>query len=145
GSDFEKPIAGGIEAAVQAAKAADVVLLAIGEILEMSGEAQSRTDIVVPAAQQALAEAAAATGKPIVVLLKNGRALALHGAVKNAEAILVTWFLGTETGNAVADVLFGEYNPSGRLPVSFPIESGQQPYFYNHKSTGRPYVKGGDA
>lgn len=145
GSDFEKPIAGGIEAAVQAAKAADVVLLAIGEILEMSGEAQSRTDIVVPAAQQALAEAVAATGKPIVVLLKNGRALALHGAVKNAEAILVTWFLGTETGNAVADVLFGEYNPSGRLPVSFPIESGQQPYFYNHKSTGRPYVKGGDA
>lgn len=145
GSNFETPIKGGIEAAVQAANAADVVLLAIGEIHEMSGEAQSRTDIVVPAAQQALAEAVAATGKPIVVLLKNGRALALHGAVKNADAILVTWFLGSESGNAIADVLFGEYNPSARLPVSFPHESGQQPYFYNHKSTGRPYVKGGDA
>ena len=142
GSKVEAPIQGGIEAAVEAAKAADVVLLAIGEIHEMSGEAQSRTDIVVPAAQQLLAEAVAATGKPIVVLLRNGRALALQGAVRQAESILVTWFLGSEMGNAVADVLFGEYNPSGRLPVSFPLESGQQPYFYNHKRTGRPFVRG---
>jgi beta-glucosidase len=145
GSDFEAPIKGGIDAAVQAANAADVVLLAIGETHEMSGEAQSRTEIVVPAAQQVLAEAVAATGKPIVVLLRNGRALALQGAVRDADAILVTWFLGSETGHAVADVLFGEYNPSGRLPVSFPIESGQQPYYYNHKPTGRPYIRGGDA
>ena len=142
GSNFETPLKGGIEAAVQAANEADVVLLAIGEIHEMSGEAQSRTEIVVPAAQQRLTEAVAATGKPIVVLLRNGRALALEGAVRNADAILVTWFLGSETGNAIADVLFGAYNPSGRLPVSFPIEPGQQPYFYNHKRTGRPFIKG---
>lgn len=142
GSNIETPIVGGIEAAVDAAKQADVVLLAIGEPHEMSGEAQSRTDIVVPEAQMRLAEAVAATGKPIVVLLKNGRALALEGAVRNADAILVTWFLGSETGNAVADVLFGDYNPSGRLPVSFPYASGQQPYFYNHKRTGRPYIEG---
>jgi beta-glucosidase len=142
GSDFEAPLDGGIEAAVAAARASDVVLLAIGELQEMSGEAQSRTEIVVPAAQQALAEAVAATGKPVVVLLRNGRALALEGAVRDASAILVTWFLGSETGHAVADVLFGDYNPSARLPVSFPLESGQQPFFYNRKTTGRPYFHG---
>ena len=123
--------------------AADVVLLAIGESERMSGEAQSRTAIVVPPAQQALAEAVAATGKPVVVLLRTGRALALQGAVRDASAILVTWFLGSETGSAVADVVFGDFNPAGRLPVSFPFESGQQPYYYNHKSTGRPYRAGG--
>lgn len=142
GSSFETPLRGGIDAAVQAANEADVVLLAIGETHAMSGEAQSRTDIVVPAAQQMLAEALAATGKPIVVLLRNGRALALQGAVRDADAILVTWFLGSETGNAIADVLFGAANPSARLPVSFPIEPGQQPFYYNHKRTGRPFIKG---
>jgi beta-glucosidase len=145
GSGFETPLDGGIAAAVQAASAADVVVLAVGETEDMSGEAQSRTQIVVPPAQQALAEAVAATGKPIVVLLRNGRALALQGAVRDADAIAVTWFLGSETGNAVADVLFGDYNPSARLPVSLPLESGQQPFYYNHKSTGRPYVHGEDA
>ncbi len=129
---------GGIDAAVAAARAADVVLLAIGESENMSGEAQSRPEIVVPAPQQALAEAVAAVGKPVVVVLKNGRALALQGAVANAPAILVTWFLGTESGNAIADVLFGDYSPSGRLPSSFPRSPGQQPYYYAHKPTGRP-------
>ncbi|WP_404334131.1 glycoside hydrolase family 3 N-terminal domain-containing protein [Sphingomonas sp. MMS12-HWE2-04] len=138
GSGVEEPLAGGIEAAVAAAQAADVVLLAIGESETMSGEAQSRAEIVMPAPQQALAEAVAATGKPIVVVLKNGRALALQGAVANAPAILVTWFLGTETGNAIADVLFGAYSPSARLPCSFPRSPGQQPYYYAHKQTGRP-------
>lgn len=145
GSGFDAPIDGGLEAAIAAAKAADVVLLAIGESEDMSGEAESRTEIVVPAAQLALAEAVAKTGKPIVVLLRNGRALALQGAVRDASAILVTWFLGSETGHAVADVLFGDYNPSARLPVSFPIESGQEPFYYNHRSTGRPYRHGEDA
>jgi beta-glucosidase len=140
GSDIEEPIVGGIDAAVAAAKSADVVLLAIGEGEKMSGEAQSRTEIIVPEPQQQLAEAVAATGKPIVVLLSSGRALALQGAVRNANAIIVTWFLGSESGNAIADVLYGDYNPSGRLPVSFPHESGQQPYFYNHRSTGRPVM-----
>lgn len=140
GSEIETPLAGGIEAAVAAARTADIVLLAIGESEHMSGEAQSRTAIVVPQPQQQLAEAVAATGKPIVVLLSTGRALALHGAVRDADAILVNWFLGSESGNALADVLTGDYNPSARLPVSFPYESGQEPYFYNHRSTGRPVV-----
>ena len=138
GSDVEVAIPGGIDAAVAAARNADVVLLAVGETQIMSGEAQSRTDIVVPAAQMALAEAVAATGKPVVVLLRHGRALALHGAVKDAPAILATWFLGSESGHAIADVLFGDVNPSAKLSASFPRESGQQPYFYNHKNSGRP-------
>ena len=98
GSGIEAPLPGGIAAAVAAAKWADVVVLALGEPTEYTGEAQSRTDIVVPAAQQALAEAVGAVGTPVVVLLKNGRALALEGAVKNAEAIMVTWFLGKRSG-----------------------------------------------
>jgi len=138
GSDIAKPIDDGIEAAVAAARAADIVVLAIGEMQFMSGEAASRSEIVVPAPQQALAEAVAAVGKPVVVVLSHGRALALDGAVKNADAILAAWFLGSESGNALADILFGDVSPSGRLPVSFPQRSGQQPYFYNHKSTGRP-------
>ena len=77
-----------------------------------------------------------------MVVLKNGRALALEGAVANAQAILVTWFLGTETGHSIADVLFGAYSPSGRLPASFPRRSGQQPYYYAHKRTGRPNPEG---
>ena len=138
GSGVEEPLAGGIEQAIAAARSADVVILAIGESANMSGEAQSRTEIVVPEPQQRLAEAVAATGKPMVVVLKHGRALALEGAVANAQAILATWFLGTETGNAVADILFGAYSPSGRLPASFPLRSGQEPFYYAHKSSGRP-------
>lgn len=138
GSGFETAIDAGIEAAVAAARAADVVLLAIGEPQRFSGEAQSRVRIDVPAAQQALAEAVAATGTPVVVLLRNGRALALEGAVREAQAILVTWFLGSQNGHAIADVVFGDYNPSARLPVSFPMAPGQQPFFYNHPRTGRP-------
>ena len=142
GSKVEEVLPGGIEQAVAAARQADIVVLAIGESQNMSGEAQSRTEIVVPAPQQALAEAIASVGKPIVVVLKHGRALALEGAVANAQAILATWFLGTETGNSIADVLFGTYSPSGRLPASFPRASGQEPYYYAHKNTGRPNPEG---
>jgi beta-glucosidase len=138
GSGIESALPGGIDAAVAAAKDADVVLLAIGESQKMSGEARSRSDIGIPQAQQDLAEAVAATGKPVVVLLSNGRAMALKGAVRDARAILVTWFLGVQTGHAIADVLFGDFNPSGRLPVSFPQTAGQVPYYYGHKRTGRP-------
>jgi beta-glucosidase len=137
GCGIDAPLPGGIDAAVAAAGAADVVVLAIGESQNWSGEAQSRTEITLPAAQQALAEAVAATGKPIVVVLKNGRALALTGAVRDAAAILVTWQLGSESGNAIADIVYGAHGPSGRLPVSFPIASGQEPYHYDHKPTGR--------
>lgn len=142
GSDVEAPLESGIDAALAAARDADVVVLALGESTRMSGEAQSRTEIDIPAPQRALAEAIAALGKPVVVLLRNGRALELSGAVKDADAILVTWFLGGEMGHAVADVVFGQASPSGRLPVSFPHRSGQQPYSYDHKTTGRPADNG---
>lgn len=138
GSDPEVPIDGGLERAVAAARAADVVILAVGEETRMSAEAQSRAEIVVPAAQQALAEAVKAAGKPTIVLLRTGRALALEGAIRDADAILVTWFLGSQHGHALADLLFGDHSPSGRLPVSFPHVSGQQPFHYDHKPTGRP-------
>ena len=138
GCEVETTIAGGFERAVAAAQAADVVLLAVGESQDMTGEAKSRTDIRIPPVQMRLAEAVAATGKPVVVLLRHGRALQLEGVVRDAPAILATWFLGSEMGNAVADVLFGTVNPSARLPVSFPIDSGQEPFFYNGRTTGRP-------
>lgn len=142
GCEIEQPIPGGIEAAVQAARMADVVVLSIGEAQNMSGEAQSRIEIIVPPAQQALAEQVAAVGKPMVVVLRNGRALALTGAVRDAPAILVTWYLGSESGNAIADILYGAHGPSARLPVSFPFATGQQPYHYDHKPTGRPQPPG---
>jgi beta-glucosidase len=138
GSGIDSVLPGGIEAAVSAAQNADVVILAIGESEAMTGEAQSRTEVVVPPAQQALAEAIKVTGRPTVVLLRTGRALALEGAVRDADAILVTWFLAAETGNAIADVLFGDVSPSGRLPVSFPQRPGQVPIYYARKNTGRP-------
>ena len=145
GCDIETAVTGGIDAAVAAAKAADIVVLCIGESEAMSGEAQSRVDITVPDAQQALAEAVAATGKPVVVLLSSGRALELDGAVRDAQAVLATWFLGSEAGHGIADLVFGDYSPSGRLPVSFPQKSGQEPFYYNHRSTGRPELSPADA
>ncbi|WP_431276513.1 glycoside hydrolase family 3 N-terminal domain-containing protein [Variovorax ureilyticus] len=140
GADVDAAIPGGIAAAVEAAYAADVVVLSIGENEQMSGESRSRSDIEIPKAQQDLADAVVATGKPVVVLLRNGRPLALRGGVRRADAILVTWFLGSQTGPAIADVLYGDVNPSGRLPVSFPQTPGQVPYYYSHKRTGRPQL-----
>ncbi|KQM91359.1 beta-glucosidase [Sphingomonas sp. Leaf226] len=142
GSGIDDPLPGGIAAAVAAARAADVVLLAVGESQRMSGEAQSRASIVIPAAQMALVEAVAATGTPIVVLLRTGRALVLSDAVLKAPAILVTWFLGSQDGPAIADIVFGKTGPSARLPVSFPHATGQEPYHYDHKNTGRPNPPG---
>lgn len=140
GSDYDSPLDGGIDQAVAAANASDLVVLVIGESAGMSGEAQARVEITIPDPQRALAEAVAATGKPVIVLLRHGRALALTGAVRAAPAILATWFLGSETGNAMADVVFGNRAPQGRLPVSFPQASGQEPFFYNHRTTGRPQL-----
>jgi beta-glucosidase len=141
GSGIESSIKDGIARAVEAAKQAHIVILAVGESQDMSGEAESRTEIVVPAAQQALADAVAAVGRPTIVLLRHGRALALRGSIASSPTILATWFLGSQTGHAIADVLFGTVNPSGKLPVSFPWESGQEPFFYDRKPTGRPAVE----
>jgi beta-glucosidase len=138
GSGIHDPLPGGIDRAVAAARGAEVVLLAIGEAADMSGEGNSRVAITVPPAQQALAEAVAATGTPVVVLLRHGRALALEGAVRDAHAILACWFLGEATGEAVADIVVGRVGPSGRLPVSFPRATGQEPWSYDRLPTGRP-------
>jgi beta-glucosidase len=126
-------------AAVETAQKADVVVIAVGESAVMNGEGASRADIGLPGVQQELVEAIAKTGKPIVVLLLNGRPLAVEWIDQNIPAILETWTLGSEAGNAIADVLFGDYNPSGKLPITFPRALGQVPIYYNHKNTGRPY------
>ena len=142
GCEPEKHLPGALEEAVRAARAADVVVLYLGEQARMTGEAASTTSVTIPQAQQDLAEAVAAVGKPVVVILKHGRALALTGAVRDARAVLCSWFLGSESGNALADVLFGDFAPQGRLPVSFPQAPGQEPYYYDHRSTGRPQIDG---
>ncbi len=128
-----------LAAAVALAAGADVVVVAVGEKAMMSGEAASRAEIGLPGAQSDLVLELVKTGKPVVVVLMNGRPLAIPEIADNAGAILETWWLGTETGNAIADVLFGDYNPSAKLPMSFPRTVGQVPVFYNEKSTGRPY------
>jgi beta-glucosidase len=128
----------GFDEAVAVASAADQVVLAVGESREMSGEAASRSEIDLPGLQEELIERIAATGKPLVVVLFNGRPLALEGVVDDAPAILEAWFPGVQAGNAVADVVFGKVNPGGKLPVSFPRRLGQVPIYYNHEPTGRP-------
>jgi beta-glucosidase len=128
----------GFAEAVAAARQADVVILAIGEHADMSGEAASRAWIDLPGQQEALARAVHATGKPIVAVLANGRPLSIVWLASEVPAILETWFLGTQMGHSVADVLFGDYNPGGKLPVTFPRTTGQIPIHYNRKNTGRP-------
>ncbi|GAC1479351.1 MAG: hypothetical protein NVS1B4_23840 [Gemmatimonadaceae bacterium] len=127
-----------IAAAVETARHADVVILVIGETPAMSAEASSRASIEIPGAQLRLAQAIHATGVPTVAVLLNGRPLALSWLNDHVPAILETWFLGIEAGPATADVLFGDYSPSGKLPVTFPRVTGQIPIYYNHRNTGRP-------
>lgn len=129
-----------LEEAVVAANKADVVVAVLGESSGMTGEAASRSEIGLPENQQALLKALEKTGKPIVLVLMNGRPLTLPWEAAHCSAILETWFGGTETGAAVADVLFGDYNPSGRLTATFPRNVGQIPIHYNHKNTGRPFA-----
>lgn len=128
----------GFGAAVSAAKAAAVTVVVAGEPAADSGEASSRSDIGLPGQQAALIQAIAATGKPYVVVLMNGRPLTLGWVADNAPALLEAWYPGTEGGNAVADVLFGKTNPGGKLPMSFPRNVGQIPLSYNELPTGRP-------
>jgi beta-glucosidase len=131
--------------AVDLAKEADVILAVVGEAADMSGEASSRAAIDIPESQQRLLRALVKTGKKVVLVLFNGRPLTLNWESKNIPAILDVWFGGTEAGNAIADVLFGNYNPSGKLTASFPYSVGQIPVYYNHLNTGRPFnVKAND-
>jgi beta-glucosidase len=129
-----------IDEAVAVAKRADVVVATLGESFAMSGEAASRSELGLPENQEELLRALAGTGKPIVLVLMNGRPLTLPWEAAHCGAILETWFGGMEAGHAVADVLFGDDNPSGRLTTTFPRSVGQIPLYYNHKNTGRPYA-----
>jgi len=124
--------------AVRVARAADATIIAVGETAEMSGEAASRTSLDLPGRQLELIRAIHATGKPYAVVLMNGRPLTINWLAENSPAILETWFAGTQAGHAIADVLFGDVNPGGKLPVTFPRTVGQAPLYYNHKTTGRP-------
>ena len=128
-----------IAEAVAQAQAADVVVACVGELNNMSGEGASRSDVSMPDAEQDLLKALKATGKPLVLVLTTGRPLILNWENENCDAILNTWALGAEAGHAIADVLFGDVNPSGKLTTSFPRANGQMPIYYNHKSTGRPH------
>ncbi len=128
----------GFNDAVAAAEKSEIVILCLGESLTMSGEARSRASLDLPGVQNELAELLQKTGKPIIAVLMNGRPLTINYLAENIPAILETWFLGNESGNAIADILFGDYNPSGKLPVTFPKSVGQVPLYYNHKNTGRP-------
>jgi beta-glucosidase len=128
----------GFEAAVRAASESDVAIIAVGESAEMSGEAASRSSLDLPGRQLDLVRVIQATGKPTVVVLMNGRPLTITWIAENTRAVLETWFAGSQAGNAIADVLFGDVNPGGKLPVTFPRAVGQEPLYYNHLNTGRP-------
>lgn len=128
----------GFAEAVKAAKAADVVVMVLGEHGLQTGEGRSRSDLGLPGVQQELLETVFRANPNVVLVLNNGRPLALPWAAENIPAIVEAWQLGTEAGNAVAQVLYGDYNPSGKLPMSFPRNVGQVPIYYNHKTTGRP-------
>jgi beta-glucosidase len=138
GAGVEDTSTAGFAEAVAAARQAKVAILVLGERGDMSGEAASRSELGLPGVQEQLLETVAATGTPVVLVLMNGRPLILPWASDHVPAIVETWFLGVEAGNATADVLFGDVNPSGRLPVTFPRVLGQIPLYYNHRNTGRP-------
>ncbi|AEV99183.1 glycosyl hydrolase [Niastella koreensis] len=138
GCDVSDTSRAGFAEAIAAAQNADVVIVSVGERREMSGEAKSRANIHLPGVQEELLQALQATGKPVVVLINAGRPLVFNWTADNMPAILYTWWLGSEAGNAIADVLFGDYNPSGKLPMSFPRTEGQIPIYYNYFNTGRP-------
>ena len=131
-----------LQEAVDIANQSDVIVAALGESSEMSGESSSRSDIQIPKLQQDLLKALLKTGKPVVLVLFTGRPLALKWENENVPAILNVWFGGSEAGYAIADVLFGDVNPSGKLSTTFPQNVGQVPLFYNHKNTGRPLEEG---
>ena len=130
----------GFAEAIAAAKQADVVVMVLGEHGLQSGEGRSRTDLGLPGVQQELLEAVFKVNPNIVLVLNNGRPLAIPWADENIPAIVEAWQLGTQSGNAIAQVLYGDYNPSGKLPMTFPRNVGQVPIYYNYKNTGRPVM-----
>ncbi|HEX2866753.1 MAG TPA: beta-glucosidase BglX [Ignavibacteriales bacterium] len=138
GCEIEDTSKAGFSEAVELAKKSDVIIMAVGERYDMSGEAKSRANIHIPGVQEDLIRAIQSTGKPVVVLIMAGRPLVFNWTADNAAAIVYTWWLGSQAGNAIADVLFGKYNPSGKLPMTFPRSEGQIPIYYNYFNTGRP-------
>ena len=138
GCEAEGGDGGGIEEAVRLAREADAAIVAVGETSKMSGEASSRTSLKLSGRQLDLVRAVHATGTPTVVVLINGRPLAVEWVAEHVPAVLEAWFGGSQGGNAVADALFGDVNPGGKLPASFPRTAGQEPLYYNHLNTGRP-------
>ncbi|WP_395048792.1 glycoside hydrolase family 3 N-terminal domain-containing protein [Flavobacterium sp.] len=138
GCGIEGESKAGFQEAIDVANQADVVILSIGERWNMTGEAKSKSNIQLPEVQENLIKELQKTGKPIVILINAGRPLIFNWTADNMPTIVYTWWLGSEAGNAIADVLFGDYNPSGKLPMSFPRGEGQIPIYYNHFNTGRP-------
>lgn len=138
GCDIDSPRRDGFAEAVAAASVADLVIASVGESASMSGEARSRSRIGLPGVQEELFQVLRATGKPLVLLVHAGRPLIINQAAECADAVLYAWWLGSEAGHAIADVLSGDHNPAARLPMSFPRHEGQIPIYYNHFSTGRP-------
>lgn len=141
GCDVRGDSTDGFAKAVETAKQADLVIMVLGEDREMSGEAHSRVELDLPGVQLDLLKKIHETGKPIVVVLMHGRPLAIPWTAENVPAVLAAWHLGVEMGHAVADILFGDANPSGKLAMTFPRHVGQVPIYYNHKNTGRPPVE----
>ena len=144
GTTVKDTLTNGFAEAVNAARNADAVVMVLGETWDFSGEAKSRSDISLPGKQEELFKAVKATGKPVIVVLMAGRPLVFNAIASQADAVIYAWFLGDQGGNAIADVLFGDYNPSGKLPISFPKNIGQIPIFYSHYNTGRPVTNAGD-
>ncbi|GAC1307192.1 MAG: hypothetical protein NVSMB24_18580 [Mucilaginibacter sp.] len=138
GCDITDTSRAGFDEAYKTAMQADVVVMAMGERFDMTGEAKSRSNIHLPGVQEELIKAVMASGKPVVVLLMAGRPMVFNWTADHVPAILYTWWLGNQAGNAIADVLFGNYNPAAKLPITFPRSEGQIPIYYNHLNTGRP-------
>lgn len=144
GCDITDTSRTGFSEAVETATQADIVIVTVGEKRDMSGEAKSRSNLQLPGVQEELVKALIATGKPVVVLISAGRPLIFNWMADHAPAILYTWWLGTKAGDAIADVLFGDYSPSAKLPMSFPRAEGQIPIYYNRYNTGRPAAHDSD-
>src|SRR6185503_5032947 len=138
GCDITDTSRAGFNEAYKTAMQADVVIMAMGERPDMTGEAKSKADIHIPGVQEELIQKIMSTGKPVVVLLMAGRPMVFNWTADHVPAILYTWWLGNQAGNAMADVLYGTYNPGAKLPITFPRTEGQIPIYYNHYNTGRP-------